>query len=280
MFGARATFLIIGIVAVLILSTAMAGGSERFSPDIKACLHRVSADVYNDRFDSADAILDSVQNHGGPAPLCRMYRAIARQARMMADESDALKDNFFSLLDSLQIDGDSLLTEGGDSALAYWLIGNSHAFRSLYLGRSGNMLGALRHGLAARSAYTKGYTLDPQFHDIALGLGSYRYWKSVKTSAINWTPLFKNERQSGIDLLRLAADSSEISSDAARAALIWVCINEKRYIEAIRLAREMRRMYPDGLTFSFEDSTIFGERRMSTRRFSTDFRHNREIITI
>jgi len=243
----RNRLFVVGIVAALIMSAA--AGAERFTPDIKACLHRISGDIYNDRFDRASALLDSMQNHNGPAPICRLYRAITFQAQMMADESDFLKDDFFALLDSIQDDGDSLLADGGDSALAYWLIGNSHAFRSLFLGRAGNILNALRHGLAARSAYTKGYAVDPHFHDIALGLGSYRYWKSVKTAAVNWTPLFKNERQAGIDLLRLAADSAEISADAAKAALIWVYINEKRYLEAVRLARQMRREYPYGSTF-------------------------------
>ncbi len=249
MSGGKLQDVVIGIVAVLLLSVSTVASDRRFSPEIIPCLHRVSADVYNDRFDGAVALLDSLQNHDGPAAVCRVFHAITVQAQMMADESDDLKDEFFALLDSLQADGDSVLTEGGDSALAYWLIGNSHAFRSLFLGRAGNILGALRHGLAARSAYTKGYAIDPHFHDIAFGLGSYRYWKSVKTAAVNWTPLFKSERQAGIDLLRLAADSAEISAEAAKSALIWVYINEKRYIEAIRLAREMRRSYPDGLTF-------------------------------
>lgn len=236
-------------MALLLTLSAAAPAAPRFSPEIKACLHRVSAHVYNDDFDSAVAILDSVQNHSGPAPVCRLFRAITYQAHMMAAESDFLKDEFFALLDSLSDDGAKLLASGGDSAMGYWLIGNSHAFRSLFLGRSGSLIAALRHGLAARSAYTKGYAVDPHFHDIALGLGSYRYWKSVKTAAVNWTPLFKNERQEGIELLRLAADSAELSTDAAKSALIWVYINEKRYIEAIRIAREMRRKYPRGLTF-------------------------------
>lgn len=249
MSGAKEKLRVFGVIVLLAWSTAAAAGGERFFPEMKACLHRVSGDIYNDRFERAFSLLDSIQTHNGPAPVCRLYRAITFQAQMMAEESDYLKDDFFSLLDSLRADGDSLLAVGGDSALAYWLIGNSHAFRSLFLGRAGNILGSLRHGLAARSAYTKGYTIDPHFHDIAVGLGSYRYWKSVKTAAVNWIPLFKNERQAGIDLLRLAADSAEVSADAAKTALIWVYINEKRYIEAIRLARRMYRMYPDGLTF-------------------------------
>lgn len=245
----RRCIIVLDIVLALTLSVAALPASQRFSPEVKTCLHRVSAHVYNDEFDRAVAILDSMQNHAGPAPLCRLFRAITFQAQMMAAESDFLKDELFTLLDSLADDGGTLLGRGGDSVLAYWLIGNSHAFRSLFLGRSGNILAALRHGLAARSAYSKGYTIDPHFHDIALGLGSYRYWKSVKTTAVNWTPLFKNERQEGIELLRLAADSAEISADAAKSALIWAYINEKRYIEAIRIAREMRRKYPHGLTF-------------------------------
>jgi tetratricopeptide (TPR) repeat protein len=245
----RGGIAVFGLVLALLLGAATAVSGERFSPQVKACLYRVSAHVYNDEFDRALTVLDSLQNHSAPAPVCRLFHAITFQAQMMAAESDFLKDDFFILLDSLIDDGQALLARGRDSALAYWLIGNSHAFRSLFLGRSGNILGALRHGLAARSAYTKAYAADPHFHDIALGLGSYRYWKSVKTAAVNWTPLFKNERREGINLLRLAGDSAEVSADAATAALIWVYINEKRYIEAIRLSRQMLRKYPYGLAF-------------------------------
>jgi hypothetical protein len=250
---------VIGTILFLAVVTASPGhaGNKRFSPDLADRLHRISGHIYNDNFDKAELLIDSLGFGRNKGFVIFFLRAILYQSMMMAAESDFLEDEYFDLLDSLENGAEEMLSAGADSALAYWYLGHAHAFRSLYRGRAGSILKALRSGLAARKAYSRGYKFDSTFHDIALGLGSYRYWKSVKTKAINWTPLFKNEKQNGIDLLRLAADSSEISRDAAASALIWVYINEKRYPEAIRLATAMRDRYPQGLTFLWALGEIY-----------------------
>lgn len=234
--------------AVLCLQTDTAAAGY-FPADLKACLNSVTAHIYNDRFERAERIIDSLSATGCCRPFDFLASSILYQSVMMAAESDSLKSEFFTALDSVEAYAERMLSDGRDSTIAYYLLGHQYAFRSLYDGRAGHTWSAVKKGLKARNAYSKGYELDSTFHDIALGLGSYRYWKSVKTNAINWTPLFKDEKGNGIELLRRAADSSEISRDAAKTSLIWVYINEKRYAEAIRLAEEMRRRFPHGLTF-------------------------------
>lgn len=231
----------------------LAGDSHagRFPDNLRNCLNRITAHIYNDRFEHAEILIDSLWTHDGPPGFCHFFRAVVYQARMMAAESDFLEKEFFAALDSVETDARAMLARGGDSALAQCFLGHSHSFRALYFGRAGSILKALKHGFKAGRAYGTGYDIDSTFHDIALGLGSYRYWKSVKTRLVNWTPLFKNERQNGIDLLHLAIDSSEISADPARVSLIWVYINEKRYPEAIRLADEMQHRHPEGMIFQW-----------------------------
>ena len=253
--------LILVIATVLLLpaltASSIDAGNKRFSPDLAARLGLINSHIYNDNFDRAESLIDSLESGPDTYPLILFFRAILYQSMMMAAESDFLENEYFTLLDSLENGAEKMLASGADSALAYWYLGHAHAFRSLYRGRAGSILKALKSGLSARKAYSRGYRIDSTFHDIALGLGSYRYWKSVKTKAINWTPLFKNEKQNGIDLLRLAADSSEISRDAGSAALVWVYINEKRYPEAIRLASAMYDRYPKGLTFLWALGEIY-----------------------
>jgi len=239
--------LIISLGMIAFFATGVHSG--HFDSELKDRLARVSAHIYNDRFGEAQLLLDSLDRDGGWAPIRRLFSAILYQSYMMAAESDILKDQFFAVLDSLERDAQDMLAGGGDSAVAYWLLGHEHAFRSLFYGRAGHFWRALKHGLSARNAYNRGYRVDSTFHDLAFGLGSYQYWKSVKTKAVNWTPLFNDERRQGIDLLRLAADSAEISSEAATAGLVWVYINENMLVEAIRLASDLRDKYPDGLTF-------------------------------
>jgi tetratricopeptide (TPR) repeat protein len=237
------------LIAAALLAVAGHAEGGRFSADLASCLNRISGYIYNDQFDRAGLVIDSLKQNGEPDVFCHFFQAGLYQAQMMAAESDDLREDYFGELDSLENETQAMLDQGKDSTLAYCFLGHAHAFRSLYYGRNGSILKALQSGLKARNAYGNGYKIDSTFHDLALGLGLYRYWKSVKTKVINWTPLFKNERQNGIYLLHLAADSSEVSSDAACVSLIWVHINEKQYAEAIRLATAMRERYPNGLTF-------------------------------
>jgi hypothetical protein len=236
------------LVAVLLNLSGTAHG-KYFSDELAVCLNSITSDIYNDRFGSARRTIDSLALSTNCRPLTFLFETILYQSIMMGEESDTLEAEFYASLDSLQSCAETMLENGQDSVLAYYYLGHQFAFRSLYKGRAGHTWSAIKTGLKARNAYSDGYKLDSTFHDIGLGLGSYRYWKSVKTKAINWTPLFKNEKKNGIELLRLAADSSEISRDAATTSLIWIYINEKRYGEAIRLAGEMRHKYPAGLTF-------------------------------
>lgn len=228
-----------------------------FQPEILEILNGIQGNIYNDRFDNAEILTDSLFTIDSTGPLLYLFRAVLFQARMMAAESDFLKNQFMQALDSTAQISRTLLKNGEDSLLAYYCLGNAHAFRSLYEGRGGHMWNALRQGLAARGFYSKGYQLDTTFHDIAVGLGSYRYWKSVKTDAINWTPLFKDEKDNGIRLLERAADSSIFSRDAAKTALIWVYINEKMYGQALRLIDQMQRRYPFGLTFLWARGELY-----------------------
>jgi hypothetical protein len=237
------------MVLIIALTAVGDAGDRHFSTESAASLNQISGFIYNDHFVRAEQLIDSLDQSGSQAATGRLFRVILYQSQMMAAESNYLNDEYFAALDSLESAARRLLDRGSDSALACFYLGHAHAFRSLYHGHFGGLLKALKSGLAARKAYSRGYEIDSTFHDLALGLGSYRYWKSVKTEAINWTPLFKDEKSSGIELLRLAADSSEISQDAASASLIWVYINEERYAEAIRLATAMRQKYPEGLTF-------------------------------
>ncbi|MDD4052856.1 MAG: hypothetical protein PHR28_13285, partial [candidate division Zixibacteria bacterium] len=186
---------------------------------------------------------------GDTAPMAELCRATLYQAQMMASESDSLRPWFIASGDRLKKMAEDILARRGDSALACYYLGQAAALRAVSEGRAGHTWTALRRGLAAGKLFTRAYRIDPSFHDVALGLGSYRYWKSVRTRLLNWTPIFKDERQDGLRLLNLAVDSSEISMDAAQTSLIWIYINEDRYGEAIRLADMMHHRYPLGMTF-------------------------------
>jgi hypothetical protein len=228
-----------------------------FSESTAARLRQIHSNVYNEHFQKADSIAALLLAEDSTRPLGYLYRAVVIQSEMISRESDAQRDEFFAASDSAQSCAERMLERGDDSAAAYFILGNSHALRALFASRFDGKFKALKEGLAAKSAFSDGYKLDPAFHDLAFGLGSYRYWKSVKTDFINWTPLFKDERADGLRLLRLAADSAEFTAEGAKAALLHVYINEELYGQALQLADDLRRAYPEGITFVWPMAKIF-----------------------
>jgi hypothetical protein len=237
------------VIAAGFVHLASTANCGRFPDSLKNRLNIISEKIYNDQFDEADQLIDSLRESGHQRAFYHLFRAISLQSQMMAEESYIHEKALFIDLDSVEVYARHMLEQGSDSALAYYFLGQSNALSSIFKGRTNHKWGTFKKGLAAGKSFTKGYRIDTTFHDLAFGLGCYRYWKSVKTRAINWTPLFKNEKENGIKLVRLATDSSGISKDAARSALIWIYINEKNYGQAISIANLMRHKYPQGMTF-------------------------------
>lgn len=243
------------LVSFFLLAGRLHGG--HFPDTLADRLNGITEKIYNEHFDSANVMIDSLYRDSSWGPIGPLFRAISYQSQMMAAESDSLEKPFLITLDRVESAAKQMLERRADSALAYFYLGHSQVFRSVYKGRAGHTWAAVKHGLAAGRSYSKGYELDSSFYDLTFGLGSYRYWKSVKTKLINWTPLFRNERNSGISLLLLAVDSAQISADAARTALIWIYINEKQFDEALSLSESLSVKYPYGLTYLWPEGEIY-----------------------
>jgi tetratricopeptide (TPR) repeat protein len=86
-------------------------------------------------------------------------------------------------------------------------------------------------------------------YDLYLGLGSYHYWKSARGGLLRFFRILKNEKDKGIRELYLAADSSVLSQELARSALIWIWLDKKEYDSVMAIAGEFIQKYPDGKSF-------------------------------
>ena len=178
-------------------------------------------------------------------------RAAAIQAESFSYEEKYAEDRFKSqiALAGELIDKRLQLCSRADSAVALFFMGHSHSLSALWASKYGSFISALRMGLKARDSYSEGLELDSGFIDPHSGLGTYRYWKSVKSGILKLVGIFKNEKDTGIAQVRLAAKLSLFSRDAAKSTLVWILINEKNFSEAADLANELCQTYPNGKTF-------------------------------
>lgn len=249
---------------IVILSfTSVAGAAPYLDQPRTEALHRIQQLVYGDQFAAADSTCQTFIAQYPDDPIGYFFQAVALMARMIDREEAVAPARYDSLLDC----ADSLALARlahPDSDVRSWMYlirGHIKAYRSIYESRFGSFTSAVRLGLGAKGEYLNGLREDSANFDIYAGLGSYHYWKSAKVGFLRWLGLFRNDKDRGIAELYRAADSSAISRETARSALIWIRNDQELYDSAIAICREMIARYPQGNSFRWPLAQAFFEKR-------------------
>lgn len=205
----------------------------------------------NDRFDSAHYQLDSLMQSLPDDPAGYLYKAAVYLAQMTDAEQDLYSNEFKALIDTVIVLTGSPGLNAGPRETAWMRLweGHARAYRSLRESRFGSFTSALKQAFEARSCYEDGLEADSTLYDLYGGLGMFHYWKSAKAGFLRWIGLFKNEKDRGIAELRLAVDSSIISSQMARNALIWIWLDRGEYDSVVAACSEAVERFPHGKLF-------------------------------
>ena len=211
----------------------------------------IQTHIYQDNYTEAKIVADSLIAKDINDPIGYIFKAAVLLGEMTDREDNLYPIEFNDMIDKTM----SLVDEkinGTDSnlvALYYLFQGHAYAYISMYESRFGSMTSALKNGFKAKSSYENGLSFDSSVYDLYGGLGMYHYWKSAKAGFLRWIHVVNDDKQKGIDELHLAIDSSAISSDAAKASLIWIYLDNDNYDTALVMAQDMYKKYPDGKTF-------------------------------
>lgn len=119
-----------------------------------------------------------------------------------------------------------------------WIIGSSLGYRAIAFAEMGRYFSAIRTAGDAMGYLEKARKHKATYADAALGTGGYRYWKSAKLGILTALPFFADERQEGIDELRLARGNSIYSSEAAIHALVYIFC-EEGMVDSARAMRDI-----------------------------------------
>lgn len=212
------------------------GATEPYLDSVKAeRMITIQNLLFSDEFHAADMIATAMINDAPSDPAGYLFRGAVMIGWMVDREEADRETYFFATLDTVNILADKFLEKGNSNTSAWMCLLKGHAcvYRALWESRFGGFAAAIRSGINARREYERGLAFDSTLYDLYFGLGNYHYWKSVKAGILKWIGIFKNERQKGIDELRLAADSSVVSRVSSRNAFIWLFLNEKLYDSAV-----------------------------------------------
>ncbi|RKX24864.1 MAG: hypothetical protein DRP47_10740 [Candidatus Zixiibacteriota bacterium] len=207
--------------------------------------------LYNDHFVEADSATQELIERYPNDPSGNLFRAIGLLMEMCDSEENSRCELFQAHIDSTFSKTKRVLDTSSTVVCAWMHLyrGHAHAYRSLWEAQFGSTIAAIKGSRAAKAEYERGLKADSTVYDLYFGLGLYHYWKSAKAGLLRWFGIINNDKEKGIAQLLLAVDSSLISREAARSALIWIWLDRNQFDSAIAVAESMRGEHPDGKSF-------------------------------
>ena len=245
----------LNIVSALLLIAIVAGAPSRAnsnnfprSGDLEK-LDTIIDAAFRDNYQLAESLSIDLQRLYPYHPIGYVMQASMIHGGMLDQERFDREQDLYMLLELAESKSKAMLDTLETDAWAEYCLGLAHGSRAVFDARKGSWWSAVKRGIKAKRAFTRCIKSDSSFYDAYVGLGSYHYWRTVKTGAVNWLPFVQDDREEGLRELRVAADSSMFSRDFARDALIWVLIDMEEFENAEKLAEECSNRYPEGKKF-------------------------------
>lgn len=126
----------------------------------------------------------------------------------------------------------------------YFISGAAYGYRGLHRAFHGRWWKAFTDGFKCRSNLKKALELDSTYYDACWGLGSYYYYRTIKSRDFLWLPFISDKREEGMALIRKAIASGFLSSNIARESFLRIYLIEEKLEELVSLADSLCQIWP------------------------------------
>jgi hypothetical protein len=139
---------------------------------------------------------------------------------------------------------------------ALYFLGATEGLKAAFAaGVQRSFMSALRDGQRSVDRHRDVVKLDPAFHDAELTIGLYDYVVGSLPLPVKLVASLtgaRGSRKRGLETLARVASEGRWARDDARALLIVLYKREKRFMDALGLARELGGKYPRNYLFRLE----------------------------
>lgn len=141
----------------------------------------------------------------------------------------------------------------------YFYLGCAYGCRSIQNAQKSKWLDAFKDGAQVLKNLNKAVAYSPEFYDSYYGLGLYKYWFGAKSKILRFLPFAKDNRQDGIEQMKLAIEKGEFLNVDAMYGLSAAYFNEGAYEQALQLTDTLFESYPDNPSLNYRRGLIYQE---------------------
>lgn len=245
------------LYGVLIASTSFPARAQWLdTPESEAAVRRGINHVYNLSFDSARAEFGSVVKSHPTHPAGHFFLAMVEWWNIVLNLDDESRDEkFFDMLETVIDLCEERLDENDRDLVALFFKGGAVGFRGRLHANREDWVKAANDGRIGLSTIQKAHEIDPKNYDVMLGIGIYNYYAEVVPEKYPFVKPFMiffpdGDKAKGIEQLRIAAEKGTYANVEASYFLTQILyFFEKQYDEALELATELHRRFPDNAIF-------------------------------
>lgn len=236
--------------------------SAQTYPDIKvdSLIRMGIKHIVNQDYTSAGALFTKLNDDYSELPLGKIYLA-ANKITKAFDYAEDFDDKFIlSKLESAKEHAERLIEKDESNIWYRYFYALSEGYLSYYEAINGSWFSAVSTGINSISEFESILTVDKNFYEAYIAIGTFEYWKSRKMEFMSWLPFVNDTRNIGIDRLMVAIDSSSYNRHLAINSLIWIYIDQKEYEEAIKVAEKALSEFPQSRTFKWGLARAYEEK--------------------
>ncbi|MFZ0390755.1 MAG: hypothetical protein WAN36_09895 [Calditrichia bacterium] len=202
--------------------------------------------TFSDQYEKSLALFDSLIQHHPDHPAPYFFKAAAYQNLMSAfrvnNFQEEVEKNIEMAINKGQdrLDAGSAQKNDDQKAWMYFYMGAAYGYRGFNKFRKHNWLGAYGDGKKGIDYFKKALKTEPTLYDVYLGLGSYHYWRTAKSSFIRiiafWMP---DKRELGLKQLQFSIDHGRYSPNEAGYVLVIACMDYHREQQALEVLKNL-----------------------------------------
>jgi tetratricopeptide (TPR) repeat protein len=176
-----------------------------------------------------------------------MAKVLIYQARMM-ENFDFRFDGAYQEANDAAIDElTASLDAPGAESWEHFGVGTLKGIEAIHMMRKTQFLPAIWKGVEALDHINEVKAIAPDFKDVLLGDGLFKYWRSVVSMDSRALPDLGDERQQGIEDMLVAEKEAVFLGPGATLALAFTWIEERQMKQALEYTLANHRAYPDNI---------------------------------